>query len=158
MKKWLTGVTTALLGTAMLASSALAAVTFDPVTGKGFVGKGDVQLEFGWNNAQLQSNASNVKFQAESEVVTEVSWECHKFNPQGTELLQERQERVEPLLELGAVHVVSVAAERGAPPRDVRRVGSPAAAAAERRQPRVGDVSCGERGRQRLASEVRVAA
>jgi hypothetical protein len=30
--------------------------------GTGFVGKGDVQLAFGWNNKQLQDNASGVSF------------------------------------------------------------------------------------------------
>ncbi|MGZ5183035.1 MAG: hypothetical protein ACXWC2_21365 [Ramlibacter sp.] len=39
-----------------------AGVTFDPNTGTGFVGKGDVQLAFGWNNAQLQTNAAGVGF------------------------------------------------------------------------------------------------
>lgn len=39
-----------------------AGVTFDPTTGTGFVGKGDVQLAFGWNNAQLQTNAAGVGF------------------------------------------------------------------------------------------------
>ena len=41
---------------------ASAAVTFDPATGTGFVGKGDVQLAFGWNNTQLQANATQVAF------------------------------------------------------------------------------------------------
>lgn len=44
------------------AGSAISAVTFDPVSGTGFVGKGDVQLAFGWNNAQLQANQGNVTF------------------------------------------------------------------------------------------------
>jgi hypothetical protein len=39
-----------------------ALVTFDATTGTGFVGKGDVQLAFGWNNAQLQSNAAGLSF------------------------------------------------------------------------------------------------
>jgi len=39
-----------------------ASVTFDPMTGIGFVGKGDVQLAYGWNNAQLQANAAGVSF------------------------------------------------------------------------------------------------
>jgi hypothetical protein len=47
-------------------SLALAAVTLDfedgVFTGTGFVGKGDVQLAFGWNNAELQRNASGVGF------------------------------------------------------------------------------------------------
>jgi hypothetical protein len=38
------------------------AVTYDASTGTGFVGKGDVQLAFGWNNQQLQSNAGGVRF------------------------------------------------------------------------------------------------
>ncbi|MFF9621379.1 hypothetical protein [Streptomyces griseosporeus] len=41
---------------------ALAAVSYDPATGTGFVGKGDVQTAFGWNNKQLQTNASGVTF------------------------------------------------------------------------------------------------
>lgn len=44
------------------AQAATAAVTFDPATGSGFVGKGDVQLAFGWNNADLQSNAPSISF------------------------------------------------------------------------------------------------
>jgi hypothetical protein len=50
------------LGAAAFTAAVLAAVTFDPATGKGFVGKGDVQLAFGWSNAQLQANAKNVAF------------------------------------------------------------------------------------------------
>jgi hypothetical protein len=38
------------------------AVVFDGTTFPGFVGKGDVQLAFGWNNPQLQANASTVTF------------------------------------------------------------------------------------------------
>jgi len=40
--------------------------SFDPDTGTGFVGKGDVQLAYGWNNAQLQNNASGVSFRYDS--------------------------------------------------------------------------------------------
>lgn len=47
------------------AAAAFAAVTFDPTSGSGFVGKGDVQLAFGWNNKQLQDNASFVSFSTE---------------------------------------------------------------------------------------------
>lgn len=43
-------------------SIAGAAVDFDPATGTGFSGKGDVQLAFGWNNKQLNTNASDVSF------------------------------------------------------------------------------------------------
>jgi hypothetical protein len=46
----------------LFAVSLFAAVTFDPDSGTGFVGKGDVQIAFGWNNAQLQNNANNVSF------------------------------------------------------------------------------------------------
>lgn len=72
VRKW----TLALALVAIGAGMALAAVTFDPDTGTGFVGKVDVQLAFGWNNALLQKNASDVTFQATSTVVTEVSWIC----------------------------------------------------------------------------------
>lgn len=53
-----------LAAAALLASTsyAFAIVTFDPATGAGFVGKGDVQLAFGWNNQQLQTNAGGVSF------------------------------------------------------------------------------------------------
>jgi len=37
--------------------AALAAVDFSVSNGTGFVGKGDAQLVFGWNNADLQRNA-----------------------------------------------------------------------------------------------------
>jgi len=47
---------------ALAATPVLASVTFDLNTGKGFVGKGDIQDGFGWNNAQLQNNASGVTF------------------------------------------------------------------------------------------------
>lgn len=52
--------------TAFASTAAWALVTFDPDTGTGFVGKGDVQLAFGWNNAQLQSRASGVTFTYQS--------------------------------------------------------------------------------------------
>jgi hypothetical protein len=42
--------------------AAWATVTFNPADGTGFVGKGDVQVAFAWNNAQLQSNAAQVSF------------------------------------------------------------------------------------------------
>jgi hypothetical protein len=45
-------------------TSASAAIRFNPETGVGFVGKGQVQLAFGWNNAELQANAENVRFEA----------------------------------------------------------------------------------------------
>jgi hypothetical protein len=49
-------------GIVLAAGVAYATVAFDASTGAGFVGKGDVQLAFGWNNAQLQANASGVSF------------------------------------------------------------------------------------------------
>jgi len=63
---------------AAIASAAIAAVTFDPATGTGFVGKGDVQLVYGWNNKALNDNAANVRFQATTTKVTEVTWTCTK--------------------------------------------------------------------------------
>lgn len=52
------------IGAAVIFATAIASasVTFDPATGNGFVGKGDVQLVYGWNNKQLQDNASGVTF------------------------------------------------------------------------------------------------
>lgn len=50
------------IGLLGFAGAAIAAVTFDAADGTGFVGKGDVQLAYGWNNKQLQANASNVDF------------------------------------------------------------------------------------------------
>lgn len=59
-----------------VAAFAQADVTFDPLTGNGFVGKGDVQLAFGWNNAQLQSNASGLSFsyQVRQDYVAVCTW------------------------------------------------------------------------------------
>lgn len=71
-----------------LAIPAFAAVTFDPDTGTGFVGKGDVQLALGYNNKQLQDNASSLQFQAKSTKVTEVSWTCTNDRNENT---QERE-------------------------------------------------------------------
>lgn len=47
---------------ALTVGTANAAVTFNETNGTGFVGKGDVQMAFGWNNKQLQTNASTVAF------------------------------------------------------------------------------------------------
>jgi hypothetical protein len=55
----------AVLGTFVLASVARAAASFDVVTGTGFVSKGDVQeafSAFGWNNADVQENATFIHF------------------------------------------------------------------------------------------------
>ncbi|MBW3665749.1 MAG: hypothetical protein KY469_21875 [Actinobacteria bacterium] len=75
MKKTIT-ILAASVALAVFASAAFAAVTFNAADGTGFVGKGDVQLVYNWNNKALQDNAASVQFQAESKVVTEVSWVC----------------------------------------------------------------------------------
>ncbi len=62
VRKLYLAIALALAAMLVAASAAMAAVTFDPATGTGFVGKGDVQLAFNWNNAQLQTNASKVSF------------------------------------------------------------------------------------------------
>jgi hypothetical protein len=71
-------------GIVLMAGPANAAVAFDPTcsltpsngTGKcGFVGKGDVQTVLGYNNAQMQSNASKLAFtyaQPASQALTQV--------------------------------------------------------------------------------------
>lgn len=59
-----------------------AAVTFDLSTGTGFVGKGDVQNAFGWNNTQLQNNASGVSltYDAVETYEVELYWETETGN------------------------------------------------------------------------------
>lgn len=85
----LTGVVATTFAAALaLATPATAAVTFDPGTGTGFVGKGDVQLAFGWNNSQLQTQAGGVSFATVSETVSEQSWECTNTKNEKT---QERE-------------------------------------------------------------------
>lgn len=56
-------------------ATTFASVTFDVTTGKGFIGKGDVQLLFGWNNAEMQANASSLIFTFTSTDVYEVEAE-----------------------------------------------------------------------------------
>lgn len=73
MKKLFSGLAAGALAMGIMASSAFAAVTFDPVDGTGFVGKGDVQTALGWNNAELQKNAENLKFTYETQTVYEVT-------------------------------------------------------------------------------------
>jgi hypothetical protein len=78
--------------TALLtATAAFAAVTFDATTGTGFVGKGDVQLEFGWNNAALQRNASGVSFQYKEETFYDVTceWETVTGGPRSKTILHD---------------------------------------------------------------------
>jgi hypothetical protein len=72
--------------TVALATLVFGAVIFDAETGTGFVGKGDVQLVYGWNNKALQDNADAVRFRANSEVVTEVSWICTNSNNENTQV------------------------------------------------------------------------
>lgn len=79
---------TAFAASLALAAPATAAVTFNPANGTGFVGKGDVQLAFGLNNSQLQTNADSVTFAAVSTIVTEVSWVCTNTR---NESIQERE-------------------------------------------------------------------
>ena len=51
----------ALVGMMATSAAVLAAVEWTPESG-GFVGKGDVQSLFGWNNASMQANATDVTF------------------------------------------------------------------------------------------------
>lgn len=81
-------VVTAIVAVILIAMPASASVVIDYSNGTGFIGKGDVQLVYGWNNNQLQTNASNVKFQVKTEVVTEVSWVCTNDR---NENIQERE-------------------------------------------------------------------
>ena len=84
-RKTFSGLFVAFAAFALMLTGVAAAVTFDPATGTGFVGKGDVQLVYGWNNQALQTNALNVQFRANSEVVTEVSWVCTNSNNEHTQ-------------------------------------------------------------------------
>lgn len=63
------------LALAGFAGAAHAAITIDE-NGVGFVGKGDVQLLFDWNNAQLQANAENLLFRLSA--YESVSWTCDR--------------------------------------------------------------------------------
>ncbi len=75
----------------LAASPANASVTFDPLTGTGFVGKGDVQLVYGWNNAQLQSNASGVtfSFSQHDRYDVECEWTTTTGGPNPREILHD---------------------------------------------------------------------
>jgi hypothetical protein len=70
--------TIALVG--LWAAPAHAAAEFDVATGTGFVGKGDVQLVFGWSNAQLQANAGATVFQYNEEAAWKVTCEYTTSN------------------------------------------------------------------------------
>src|SRR5437870_6895905 len=69
----------------------------------------------------------------------------------------EPEEALKASAELGALHVVGVAAEAGGPPGDVRRVGAARPPSPELGEPVVATPSLGERAGQRLAREVRMA-
>jgi hypothetical protein len=73
VRKIITGV----IAVAMLAvpTVANAAVAYD-ANGFGTVDKGDVQLLFGWNDAQMQENAATVKFTSKKVGVLDWSWNC----------------------------------------------------------------------------------
>jgi len=76
-------------GVLAIGTVAHAAVAVDPGTGVGFVGKGDVQLAFGWNNAQLQNKASGVvfKFAAVDTYLVTAEWETgNPDSPHGVTL------------------------------------------------------------------------
>ena len=53
---------------------AYAAIEFNAADGTGFVGKGDVQIQCGYNNAQLQRNAAAVSFQYQE--IEQVEQDC----------------------------------------------------------------------------------
>lgn len=69
--KWLAALASAstlLLG---LSVSAHASTTLDPSDGTGFVGKGDLQLQWGWSDAQLQANYADTVFTLKQHQKTE---------------------------------------------------------------------------------------
>ncbi len=79
VKKLYAAIALALAAMLVASTAAMAAVSFDPVTGTGFVGKGDVQLIYGWNNQQLQTNAGSVKFRATT--TSTANWTCSRPAP-----------------------------------------------------------------------------
>ena len=79
MRKLYLAMGLALVAMLVAAGAAFAAYTFDPATGTGFVGKGDVQLIYGYNNQQLQTNASKIDFRAIT--TSETSWTCSRPAP-----------------------------------------------------------------------------
>jgi hypothetical protein len=82
MKKTLTSIMALTLVVAMATMAVFAAIIVDG-DGYGFVGKGDVQLGFQWNNAQLQSCADygtegclSFSYAAVESSVSEATWTC----------------------------------------------------------------------------------
>jgi hypothetical protein len=65
----------AALAAATISTAAFATVTFDTTTGAGWVGKGDVQLAFGWNNAQMQARHVGTTFGVDSTTSYDVTCE-----------------------------------------------------------------------------------
>ena len=88
MRKLYLAMGVALVAVLVAAGAVYAAVTFDTSTGKGFAGKGDVQLAFGWNNAQLQKNASGVTFSYNSTDTYDVTIEFDSGNPDNPRSIQ----------------------------------------------------------------------
>jgi len=80
-KKLYAAIALALVAMLVASTAAIAAVQFDPTTGTGFVGKGDVQLAFGWNNKQLQTNAKDVTFSYNATDTYDVTIEFDSGNP-----------------------------------------------------------------------------
>jgi hypothetical protein len=72
-----------LLTTTALSAALMAAPAFADVdeNGMGFIGKGDVQLAFDWNNAELQAHADDLLFSLGGG--TRTDWNCIFTNPAG---------------------------------------------------------------------------
>lgn len=81
---------TTFAATMALTAPASAAVQVDLDTLTGFVGKGDVQLETGWNNAQLQTNAGSVDFEVRIVATQDADWTCSRLNNGGKEVTLEK--------------------------------------------------------------------
>lgn len=88
-----------------VSSAAVAAVSFNPSTGTGFIGKGDVQLAFGWNNAQLQRNAASVTFTYATTATYNVTCEWNTY----TNGNKNKEVKVVPHKEVEGLSVVSQA-------------------------------------------------
>jgi hypothetical protein len=73
-----------IMAVAMLAMSSVGALALSEGD---FIGKGEVQTALGLNNAELQAVAENVLVVA----TFETTWTCSRTNPQGKEIIQERE-------------------------------------------------------------------
>jgi hypothetical protein len=67
----------AIAAVAVVTTALYAEVIFDPGTGEGFVGKGDVQLQFGWNNKAIQDRHESITFEYDDVVTYEVECEWY---------------------------------------------------------------------------------